>query len=148
MKKNKSHNIVTLQNNKEKEKEKEKDNIILVKAEEDPISLDDILNMIDGIKETPGRILIISSNHYDKLDDALVRPGRIDLTMTMSNASRETIRDMYFHFYKKPIPGKKLDKVKSCFYSPAEIINLYILYKDSSEEFLERLLMNKKLSTF
>jgi hypothetical protein len=36
--------------------------------EEDPITLDDIFNLWDGIKETPGRILGISSNHYDKLD--------------------------------------------------------------------------------
>jgi len=44
---------------------------------------DDILNAWDGIIETPGRILIISSNHYEKLDPALVRPGRIDITLEL-----------------------------------------------------------------
>jgi chaperone BCS1 len=56
--------------------------------ENDPITLDDILNLWDGLKETPGRILGISSNHYNKLDPALVRPGRIDITINFDNSSR------------------------------------------------------------
>lgn len=43
------------------------------------ITLDDLLNMWDGIRETPGRIIVITSNFYHKLDKALVRPGRIDI---------------------------------------------------------------------
>jgi chaperone BCS1 len=129
-------------------KQKDPENVIVLQPpEEDPISLDDILNMFDGIREASGRILIISSNHYNKLDDALVRPGRIDLTMKMVNASRQTIREMYEHFYKKPIKEKDLVKIKDEFYSPAEIINLYILHKESSSAFTKRLLQNKKVST-
>lgn len=126
---------------------KESDNVIVLKPpEEDPIGLDDILNMVDGIREASGRILIISSNHYNKLDDALVRPGRIDLTMKMTNASRHTIREMYQHFYKNKMREKDLTKIKEDFYSPAEIINLYILHKESPGAFTNRLLQNKKVS--
>ena len=57
-------------------------------------------NLIDGIRETPGRILVITSNHYDKLDDALIRPGRIDCTLQMTNASYDTICSMFKHYYK------------------------------------------------
>jgi hypothetical protein len=53
----------------------------------DKITLSFILNIIDGIRETPGRILVITSNHYDKIDKALIRPGRIDMTLEMKNAS-------------------------------------------------------------
>jgi len=121
-------------------------NLLLVKAlEEDPIHLDDILNMIDGIKETPGRILVISSNHYDKLDDALIRPGRIDITMKMGNASKKTIQEMYSHFYKKPLSNKSLIGLEDEFYSPAEIINIYIINKDDPDAFVKRLLLHKKL---
>lgn len=127
---------------------KDPENVIVLKPpEEDPISLDDILNMFDGIREASGRILVISSNHYNKLDDALIRPGRIDLTMKMTNASRETIQYMYQHFYKKPMNEKDAAKIKDEFYSPAEIINIYILHKESSGAFTKRLLQNKKVST-
>lgn len=92
--------------------------------EEDNITLDDILNLWDGINETSGRILIISSNHYDKLDPALIRPGRIDVPLELGNASRETISQIYMHYYDKKICSKVINKIKEYKYSPASIINL------------------------
>jgi len=111
---------------------------------DDPITLDDILNLWDGLKETPGRILGISSNHYDKLDPALIRPGRIDVSIHLDNCSHNIIQQMYSHYYNTYIPEKTLKKIKNTFYSPAEIINCYILHKDHPEKFIERLLENKK----
>jgi ATP-dependent 26S proteasome regulatory subunit len=115
--------------------------------DEPPITLDDILNLWDGIRETPGRILIISSNHYDKLDPALIRPGRIDITHEFSNASHDVIAEIYFHLFGQRINSNKLKKIKSYFYSPAEIINIYVSNKNE-EDFMKRILQNKKISTF
>ncbi len=121
------------------------DNVIMkIPTQEPPLTLDDILNLWDGLKETPGRMLGISSNHYDKLDPALVRPGRIDVTIRLDNATRDTIEEMFLHYYKKPIDSTKLKKIKNEFYSPAEIINCYVLYKDEPNKFMERLMQNKK----
>jgi chaperone BCS1 len=113
-------------------------------SQTDPITLDDILNLWDGIKETPGRILGISSNHYEKLDPALTRPGRIDISLKLDNCSREIIREMYQHYYHIEMEDEVLQKIKQNFYSPAEIVNCYILYKNEPERFIERLLRNKK----
>jgi hypothetical protein len=44
----------------------------------DKLNLSGLLNVLDGIVDTPGRLLIMTSNHPEKLDDALTRPGRID----------------------------------------------------------------------
>ena len=112
---------------------------------EAPITLDDILNLWDGIRETPGRILIISSNHYNKLDPALIRPGRIDITHEFSKASHNTISEMYFHLFNKNIDNVALKKVKEYFYSPAELINIYDANK-TGNEFTKRLTMNKKMN--
>jgi ATP-dependent 26S proteasome regulatory subunit len=108
------------------------------------ITLDDILNLWDGIRETPGRILIISSNHYDKLDSALIRPGRIDITHQLSNASHNTISEIYSHLFGNKIDKNKLSKIKEYFYSPAELINIYVSNK-TEEAFLNRLLKNAKI---
>ena len=97
------------------------------------ISLSDILNLIDGIRETPGRILIITSNFYNKLDKALVRPGRIDITLNLKNASVLTISKMFMHFYKKNFPAKKLSLCKDNVISHAQLFNLRINAKDSNE---------------
>ena len=67
--------------------------------DDDKLTLSFILNIIDGIRETPGRIIIISSNHYDKLDKALVRPGRIDMCLNMELSTHDTIKQMFDHFY-------------------------------------------------
>ena len=113
-------------------------------GEDELITLDDILNAWDGVIETPGRILIISSNHYEKLDPALVRPGRIDVTLELLNASHKTISDLYFHLFNKEIDSEKLKEIKEFFYSPAELINIYITHKEENP-FIDRLLMNKKV---
>jgi DNA replication protein DnaC len=114
------------------------------KQADEPITLDDILNIWDGIQETPGRIMIISSNHYDKLDRALVRPGRIDITLEMKNASHDTIAQMFQKYYNKQINKTLLKNINDDFYSPAEIINIYLLHKNDPKKFMERLLTNKK----
>ncbi len=108
-------------------------------TDEEPITLDDILNVFDGIRETPGRILIISSNHYEKLDPALIRPGRIDVTLELTNASHNTISELYKHLFNKEIDAEKLANIKEFLYSPAELINMYILHKDE-DEFLNKLI--------
>lgn len=113
-------------------------------TKEQPITLDDILNLWDGIRETPGRILIISSNHYDKLDTALIRPGRIDITHELNNASHKTISEIYLHLFNNEIDKTKLSEVKEYFYSPAELINIYVSNKNENE-FMERLIKNAKV---
>jgi hypothetical protein len=119
-------------------------NMISSLSKETLITLDDILNLWDGIRETPGRILIISSNHYHKLDPALVRPGRIDITHELSNASYNTISEMYLHLFGNSIDKIKLTNIKENFYSPAELINIYVSNKNE-DEFMNRLLQNKKI---
>ncbi len=108
-----------------------------IKLQEDPITLDDILNLWDGLKETPGRILGISSNHYNKLDPALIRPGRIDISLHLNKVSHKILSEMFSHYYKKKIDPDQLKKIKEFFYSPAEIINYYVLHKDDPDAFLK-----------
>jgi chaperone BCS1 len=111
--------------------------------DEEPITLDDILNLWDGIRETPGRILIISSNHYNELDPALIRPGRIDITLELSYVSRKIIKEIYNHLFDQILENDKLENIKEDFYSPAEIINIYMNEDRNSDRFIERLCKNE-----
>jgi chaperone BCS1 len=111
--------------------------------EDEPITLDDILNLWDGIRETPGRIMIISSNHYQELDPALVRPGRIDLTLELSYVSHKILQEMYIHLFDEEIEIEHLKNVKEHFYSPAEIINIYMNEERDKYRFIERLCRNE-----
>lgn len=83
------------------------------------LTLSDILNIIDGIVSTPGRILIMTSNHYNKLDPALVRPGRIDHHIEMGNASEDTIKEIYLKYFNKEL---MVNNLKTDI-SPAQLVN-------------------------
>ena len=141
-------------NDREKEKGRNKERgidnnqlMLLKPVEDDLITLDDILNLWDGLEENSGRILVISSNHYNDLDPALTRPGRIDITIEMNNASHEIITEMYNHLYETTtIDTELLKKVTPMFYSPAEIINIYLMYKNEPDKFMQRLILNTKIS--
>ncbi|KAJ8129149.1 hypothetical protein O1611_g4484 [Lasiodiplodia mahajangana] len=43
------------------------------------LSLSGLLNILDGVASQEGRILIMTTNHIEKLDKALIRPGRVDM---------------------------------------------------------------------
>ena len=111
----------------------------------DCLTLSYLLNIIDGIRETPGRILIITSNNYDSLDEALIRPGRIDFTLKMNNASVSTINNMFAHYYNISLAEfitDKLDKLdinrdllRDHIISPAEVVNARLCSK-TPEEFI------------
>jgi len=58
------------------------------------LTLSILLNVLDGILETPGRILIMTSNHPERLDPALTRPGRIDLKVRFDTCSYSDIVTM------------------------------------------------------
>ena len=66
------------------------------------LNLSFILNLLDGVLETPGRILIITTNHPERLDKALIRPGRIDIHLQVGNCSQEMIIDILRFFYNNP----------------------------------------------
>lgn len=113
--------------------------------QQDNITLDDILNLWDGIRENTGRIMIITTNHYDRLDPALIRPGRIDMALNLGNATRSTIAEMYLHYYGTEIDPNDLALIPDVFYSPAEVINFYVSNHENPRGFVERLVSAKKI---
>ncbi len=95
-----------------------------------------ILNLLDGILETPGRIIILTTNHPDKLDSALVRPGRIDLDIHFNRCSMETIVELVTKFYEtidetsKEWCGflSKLGQLDEYMLTPAEVNKIIFNY--------------------
>ena len=125
--------------------EKTEATTLLTNDTDPPVSLDDLLNLWDGIRETPGRIMVMSSNHYDKLDPAIRRPGRVDITLELSYSSREVISEIYTHLFGEALDADILSKIADKFYSPAEIINIYMSEEMSSVKFLSRLMKNEHI---
>lgn len=115
------------------------DPIDMRKFHMDPLTLDDFLNLWDGIQETPGRIIIITSNHYNQLDPALIRPGRIDMTYEFKNVNHDVLQEMHQCFYNKKIEDNTMKKIREYVFSPAEIMNFFMKYRDDEVEYLNQL---------
>ncbi len=122
--------------------------LVKLELEDEPLTLDDLLNLWDGIRETPGRIMVMSSNHFDKLDPAIKRPGRIDIALELSYASRQMINEMYSHLFGNEwIDEEILNKIPDRTFSPAEIINIYMSEERSSTKFLSHLMNSKHVAS-
>lgn len=63
------------------------------------ITLSGLLNVIDGVAASEGRILIMTSNHPEKLDAALIRPGRVDMSVAFGYAGEEAIEELFTSIY-------------------------------------------------
>ncbi|KAH7028892.1 P-loop containing nucleoside triphosphate hydrolase protein [Microdochium trichocladiopsis] len=62
-------------------------------------TLSGLLNVLDGVASQEGRIVLMTSNFADKLDEALVRPGRIDRMIFLGNISKDAARLMFLRMY-------------------------------------------------
>ncbi|RHZ53571.1 BCS1 and AAA domain-containing protein [Aspergillus thermomutatus] len=64
------------------------------------ISLSSLLNIIDGVAAQEGRVLIMTTNHHEHLDPALIRPGRVDYRLEFRLASRELCAAMFRNIFQ------------------------------------------------
>ena len=101
--------------------EKDKDN-------GEAVTLSFLLNLLDGVLETPGRILVITSNYPEKLDRALIRPGRIDVKISFTNASRTFVHEMIERFYSCEIPLDEVPVGVEGKFTPAEVMESCCTY--------------------
>jgi len=109
-------------------------------AVKEGLNLSVLLNILDGVLETPGRILIMTSNKPDMLDDALVRPGRVDLSIEFTKCCPDDIMDMIEGFndvkidrsvWKAKLPDKH--------WTPAEVCKVIFENMGSTDNALESL---------
>ena len=62
-------------------------------------TLSAMLNIFDGINESSGRIMVITTNKPDILDPALVRPGRIDIKICFDKCNLYDIKNLINKFW-------------------------------------------------
>jgi len=58
-----------------------------------------ILNALDGIASPDAQIFVMTTNHAERLDKALVRPGRVDQHVVFETAVEQQISALFLNFY-------------------------------------------------
>ena len=131
---------------KEKKEEKEEKDIIALKNRmsnkkesimdwphpskiDDELTLEYILNVLDGIVELNNSIVFFTTNDIDIIDPALKRSGRINYILNMKRASKKIMKEMLAYYFSVPI-----NRINSKYSKEINKIPEYkIAYSDISE---------------
>ena len=99
------------------------------------ISFSGLLNAIDGAGAQEGRIVVLTTNHRERLDAALIRPGRIDLQVELGRATAAQLRGLLLRFY--PAEAARIERLVADYparcLSPAQVQQILIAAKSADE---------------
>ncbi len=113
------------------------------------VSFSGLLNAIDGVASADARILFMTTNYVDRLDSALIRPGRVDLRRKVDYCSEYQVRKLFKRFYPQwnateleelaeqflqmlkdaATEGRELEEM-----TPAQLQGYLLIYRDDPKE--------------
>ena len=97
------------------------------------ITMNGILNCLDGFNNPEGLIVIMTTNFPDKLDDALMRSGRIDLDIELTYLDKFQTRNMFLSFFNNDEHFEMMwENIKKYSIEPATMIQF--LFNNRCEE--------------
>ena len=79
----------------------------------DELNLTGILNVLDGVLDRPGRMLVISTNHPEVLDPVLIRPGRVDKKLRLGYMALEDLVRMVEHYFQTILNDAQVGRLKA-----------------------------------
>ena len=103
-----------------------------------PLTFSGLLNAIDGVTSTEGRIVFMTTNYIERLDPALIRPGRVDYKEYIGFCTRYQLITMFRNFY----PDAEVNLAESFAdelarlggeVSAAQIQGFFMFYKHSAQ---------------
>lgn len=101
-----------------------------------PMTLDAILNVLQGSLTSENTCFIATTNHIERLEPALFRSGRFDLCIEMKLADRFQIATIYQQFIGRPLRVELLETLPEDHWSPADVIFFLTtkLFSDQEDE--------------
>ncbi|KAJ4193044.1 hypothetical protein NW759_016604 [Fusarium solani] len=92
------------------------------------VTLSGYLNATDGFAAPEGKLLVITTNNPKSLDPAILRPGRVDYQVHLTNASKAQAKQLFQNNYRTSIKEDIesmaqtfADKVPELMFPPAQI---------------------------
>jgi len=100
--------------------------------DDDDLTLDCVLNMLDGIIELHNAMIIFTTNHLEQIDPAFLRPGRIDFKLELTKMTSVSMREMIKYKFQldedETACSSYFDKFKDGMLTPAELQNICFRY--------------------
>eukprot|EP00736_Rhodelphis_marinus_P002773 Rmarinus@m.10022 len=111
---------------------------------DDKLNLSGVLNVLDGVVDCPSRVVVMTTNCVSALDQALLRPGRVNYAVHLGYMKQLEATEMIHHYFPaSPLNHSALSKMvedvwKSLRpFTPAELEQLCVEH-ESAEELLTK----------
>jgi hypothetical protein len=112
------------------------------------ITFSNLINIMDGVLTKSGTIIFITTNHPEQLDNALLRPGRIDMILQINLPKKDEIEklfiDLMSRYFDKETIKTNFDRFYDTIYkrklSMSAIVNFLFTYKDKYMENISELI--------
>ncbi|CAD6199646.1 unnamed protein product [Caenorhabditis auriculariae] len=106
------------------------------------VTFSGLLNALDGVACAEERVTFMTTNYVDRLDPALIRPGRVDRKQFFGYATPDMLRKMFKRFYISQSEDLCEEFVKKALalnadLSPAAIQGHFLFYKDNPKLAIE-----------
>jgi hypothetical protein len=119
--------MMMMANNKDLLNEYKKERI----AKSDTLDLGYLLRKLDGLESSKGRVIIATTNHPERIDPALLRPGRLGIHLRLGNATHRMLRDILGMIYQTDITQEDVEDIPEDVWCPAEILKRGLEYPDA-----------------
>uniref|UniRef100_A0A453A2W1 AAA+ ATPase domain-containing protein n=2 Tax=Aegilops tauschii subsp. strangulata TaxID=200361 RepID=A0A453A2W1_AEGTS len=140
---------IELKQREEEDEEQSKSSSTEKKKAEDKVTLSGLLNFVDGLWSTSGeeRIIIFTTNYKERLDPALLRPGRMDMHIHMGYCTTEAFRILAnnYHSIDYHATYPEIEKlIEEVMVTPAEVAEV-LMRNDNTDVALHDLVKLLKL---
>lgn len=105
------------------------------------VTFSGLLNALDGVTSSDGRLLFMTTNHVKKLDSALIRPGRIDYHLEFHNATNYQAEELFLRFFPDA-PTRLTEQfgdLSQVGMSMAQLQNHLLLHQNDAERAVEEM---------
>jgi len=104
-----------------------------------PLTFSGLLNALDGVSSTDGQIFILTTNFVEKLDEALIRSGRVDRKIQFPSVDPKLANEMFLQFY----PGEN-DAAADFEHQMTQLINNPEQIKLCMADLQQHFILNRK----
>lgn len=111
------------------------------------VTFSGLLNALDGVVSAEERLIFLTTNYVERMDAAVVRPGRVDMTVRFGEADEGQVREMWERFYaeqdaegvyREKFVQELREKEMLGKVSTAQLQGLFVVCKDRPEEAVAR----------
>jgi len=118
---------------------------------ESNVTFSGLLNTLDGVASSEERIIFMTTNFIERLEPALIRPGRVDVIQEIGMSTPSQKKRMYLKFY----PGEEqkaeefLQNIKDIPMSMAHLQAYFMHFKNQPSACLDNIeLLKNEITTF